>query len=77
MVQKINPHPALLRIFKRCNSWECCVHFFRGPCRIQLTKNASIQNVISKATEKNIITKQLHTHAIIGLQKNHGNTKFL
>ena len=40
MVQKINPHPApgcnrspppLLCIFKRCNSWECSVHFFRGP----------------------------------------------
>ena len=22
----------LLCIFKRCNSWECSVHFFRGPC---------------------------------------------
>ena len=21
----------LLYIFKRCNSWECSVHFFRGP----------------------------------------------
>ena len=40
MVQKINPHPALgcnrslhplLCIFKRCNSWECSVHFLRGP----------------------------------------------
>ena len=40
MVQKINPHPApgcnrspppLLCIFKRCNSWECSVHFFRSP----------------------------------------------
>ena len=39
MVQKINPHPAqgcnrsppLLCIIKRCNSWECSVHFFRGP----------------------------------------------
>ena len=38
MVQKINPHPArkcdrspLLCIFKRCNSWESSVHFFRGP----------------------------------------------
>ena len=36
MVQKINPHPALackppLCIFKRCNSWECSVHFFRDP----------------------------------------------
>ena len=42
MVQKINPHSAprcnrspLLCIFKRCNSWECSVHFFRGPCTIQ------------------------------------------
>ena len=38
MVQKINSHPApgcnrspLLCIFKRCNSWECSVQFFRGP----------------------------------------------
>ena len=40
MVQKINPHPApgcnrspppLQCILKRCNSWECSVHFFRGP----------------------------------------------
>ena len=39
-VQKTNPHPApgcnrsptLLCIFKRCNSLECSVHFFRGPC---------------------------------------------
>ena len=39
MVQKINPHiapgcnrspPALLCIFKRCNSRECSIHFFRG-----------------------------------------------
>ena len=42
MVQKINPHPALGRrrippilcIYKRCNSWECSVHFFRAPCII-------------------------------------------
>ena len=38
MVQKINPHLAPgcnrsppLCIFKRCNAWECSVHFFRGP----------------------------------------------
>ena len=39
MIQTINPHPApgcnrsppLLCIFKRCKSWECSVHFFRGP----------------------------------------------
>ena len=42
MVQKINPHPApgcnrssvFSCIFKRCNSWECSVHFFRGPCLV-------------------------------------------
>ena len=46
MVQKINPHPApgckrspLLCIFKRCNSWECSVHFFRGPCMILLNSD--------------------------------------
>ena len=41
MVQKINPLPApgcnrspsyYVCIFKRCKSWECSVHFFRGPC---------------------------------------------
>ena len=26
----------LLCIFKRCNSWECSVHFFRGPWLIDL-----------------------------------------
>ena len=40
MVQKVNSHPApgvigapspLLSIFKRCNSMEWFVHFFRGP----------------------------------------------
>ena len=39
MIQKINPYPALgynrspplLCIFKRCNSRQCSVHFFRGP----------------------------------------------
>ena len=48
MVQKINPHPApgcnrspLLCIFKRCISWECSVHFFRGPWLIPWRNNRS------------------------------------
>ena len=41
MFEQLNRSP-LLCIFKRCNSWECSVHFFRGPCTIQGRKKTSL-----------------------------------
>ena len=43
----------LLCIFKRCNSWECSVHFFRGPCTNQSSNFQSgwkLQNLGSNIT---------------------------
>ena len=67
MVQKINHHPApgcnrspLLCIFKICNSWECSVHFFRGPWVHDLgSKEDPKSSIMIRFPDGNRVTKEI------------------